>query len=215
MNTPPKPDNCTCPIHQDRRRILRYALAAGGLLWLPADAHASTIKRLEGMVAINGRKALPDTPVRPGDVIETGEDGRIAFVVGKDAYLLRSNTRLKLEADTDNNALIGSLRVFTGALIAAFGRGRRRQIVTPTLTAGIRGTGIYLEASAEESYFCLCYGEVDIGQPGGPTSLFTAGHHAGKRSTLQGIQDAPMINHSDVENIFVESLVGRKPDFFR
>ena len=37
---------------------------------------------------------------------------------------------------------VSLLRLLTGAVASVWGRGSSRQIVTPTLTAGIRGTGV-------------------------------------------------------------------------
>ena len=43
---------------------------------------------------------------------------------------------------------------------SVWGPGSRRQIVAPTLTAGIRGTGVYTEVTPDQrSYFCNCYGD--------------------------------------------------------
>ena len=56
--------------------------------------------------------------------------------------------------------------LLTGAVASVWGRGTSRQIVTPTLTAGIRGTGVYTEVFPQQnfrSYFCNCYGTVEMG----------------------------------------------------
>ena len=46
-------------------------------------------------------------------------------------------------------------------MLAVFGKSKH-QINTPTATIGIRGTGVYLEASPDLTYFCNCYGITDI-----------------------------------------------------
>ena len=41
--------------------------------------------------------------------------------------------------------IVSLLRMLTGAVISVWGKGTSRRIVTPTVTAGIRGTGVYTE----------------------------------------------------------------------
>jgi len=54
------------------------------------------------------------------------------------------------------------LKLVTGALGAVFGVGRARRIVAANVTAGIRGTGVYLETRGDGTYFCACWGTVDL-----------------------------------------------------
>ena len=61
------------------------------------------------------------------------------------------------------------LRLLSGAVASVWSKGADRQLVTPTLTAGIRGTGVYAEGVAQQdfrSYFCNCYGSVDLNAGG-------------------------------------------------
>jgi len=54
-------------------------------------------------------------------------------------------------------------------------------MLTATTTAGIRGTGIYVEASPERTYFCTCYGTVEIeDQHRTEKRLVVSGYHAPK-----------------------------------
>src|SRR4051812_16186558 len=82
-----------------------------------------------------------------GQRLRTGADGRIVFSLGGDAYFLRSNSELRLDAWRPRDAVIDLLRLVTGALGATLARGMRRTLVAPTATIGIRGTGIYLSAT--------------------------------------------------------------------
>ena len=93
---------------------------------------------------------------------------QLIFVVGKDAFILRSNGQLTLSpndiSEPESNvksALVNSLRLVTGKLLSVFGKSRH-SISTPTATIGIRGTGVYVEADPEESYVCTCYGTTVI-----------------------------------------------------
>jgi hypothetical protein len=63
--------------------------------------------------------------------------------------MVRQNTRMTVERGATLNA-VSVLRMVTGAVASVWGRGSSRQIVTPTLTAGIRGTGVYTEVFRPE-----------------------------------------------------------------
>ena len=98
------------------------------------------------------------------------------------------------------------LRLLTGAVASVWGRGTSRQIVTPTLTAGIRGTGVYTEVFPQQgyrSYFCNCYGAVDMAA-GGDRALSRADYHQsfwGEAEPKNGryLTPAKAINHTDEE----------------
>src|SRR5688572_2045477 len=129
--------------------LLRHALAAGAI--------PPGVARLRGDVRINGKLAQAGMEVKPGDVITTGRDAEVVFVVGRDAYLARANTRVELNGDAARLILQG-LRVVTGALLSVFEPGREKRVQTMTATIGIRGTGAYVEIEGIRTYVCTCYG---------------------------------------------------------
>ena len=207
-----------------RREWLKRALLGGAVLPLllrdavAARKQSSGLVRMHGEVLINGIAARNGTPVRPGDSVITGAASSAVFVVGRDAFLLREGSEL---LTAGNRALIGSLRLVTGKLLSVFGRGPRR-ISTQTATIGIRGTGIYIEAEAERTYVCTCYGVVDMqanNMPEARETVHTTHHDAPRYIYAHGempikmIEVAPVINHDDAELIMLEALVGRKPPF--
>ena len=112
--------------------------------------------------------------------------------------------------------LVGGLRLLTGKMLAVFGKSKH-QINTPTATIGIRGTGVYLEASPDLTYFCNCYGITDIKGINDAHFVETIDskyHDLPKYITQKGeIKSAPFINHTDEELMLVESLVGRTTPF--
>jgi hypothetical protein len=119
------------------------------------------------------------------------------------------------------SVLTGSLRLVTGKLLSVFGRGPR-SITTPTGTIGIRGTGIYIEAEAERTYVCTCYGVADLQASNMPEARETVSttHHDAPRyiyargeTPIKMIEQASVINHTDAELTMLEALVGRKPPF--
>ncbi len=186
-----------------------------------------SIYNLDGVVKVNGVAADINTPITASDTIETGDKSYVIFVVGKDAFILRSNSSLTLEPEAAQNttekakdALVNTLRLVTGKLLSVFGKTRHR-IKTPTATIGIRGTGVYVESETERSYVCTCYGTTDISAVNDSSSSETivSEHHDAPRyvyaSGDQGqlIEPAPFKNHDDEELLLIEELVGRRPPF--
>ena len=207
-----------------RREWLKRALLGGAIVplllrdALAARTPSSGVIMSRGEVLINGSAAKTGSLVTPGDSVVTATGGAAVFVVGKDAFLLRENSELRTAG---SGMLIASLRLVTGKLLSVFGRGRR-SIATPTATIGIRGTGIYLEAEAERTYACACYGVVDLqasNMPAARETVKTTHHEAPRYIYAHGempikmIEAAPVKNHGDAELIMLEALVGREPPF--
>ncbi len=209
-----------------RRRLLQ-ALAAAGLTvpaairmalaqQMPRDNTPGTqgMRDLTGDVRVNGRRAVIDTPVMPGDRVTTGRNAMAMFVVGQDAFLVRGATRVELSG---TDALISMARVLTGRLLSVFATGHPRRILTPSATIGIRGTGGYIEAQRGRTYFCLCYGAADIASANGSaTDSYMTTHHESPRyiygdRRADAIVPANVANHTDDELIMLEALVGRRP----
>lgn len=194
------------------------ALGAGSLLVLPRVASAGDISSVKGSIRVNGRSADAKTPVLPGDTVETGPDSRIVFTLNEDAFLLRGDSVLRLEKKTQLDTVISGLRLLSGALAVVFGKGPKK-IYSRTLTAGIRGTGIYLESKPEVTYFCTCYGSAELLAGTDRTSqdreLINSSRHVSRyvyRDAQNGgsrIVSAPTINHTDEEMAMLEGLVGR------
>jgi hypothetical protein len=214
-----------------RRRFLKGAVLAGGAIWADPGRLAWAMgkanvpqgfREIVGRVTLNGRPAREGDLVRPGDVVATGPDARATFVAGTDAYLLRAGARLEIpDAEMgDGNHVLMRIRLTAGRLMGVFG-GEGRLVETPTAVAGIRGTGLYVEAEAERAYICACYGIVRVraaASPGIERTVQTRHHEQplyvfGRGGAEDWIVDAPMKNHSDAELRMLEGLVNRKPPF--
>jgi len=201
-----------------RRRLLLSALGTGTSLPLALRAVLAQSKQgvrtAKGELRINGKAVEPGNPVRPGDVVATGEGALASFVVGQDAFLMRQNSRAEL---MDSGALLTALRLVTGKLLGVFGSGGERRLVTATATIGIRGTGAYIEAEPTRTYFCLCYGTAEVSATvGGARDSYSTRHHESPRyiygdGRRRSIVRADVANHTDSELIMLESLVGRTP----
>ena len=202
-----------CPLH--RRRFLTASAALGAAVLIPGGVHAADVRDLAGSVKVNGKPATRKTRVRPGDVVETGPKSKVVFVIGQDAFLLREQSRLNLgKSKAGKEAVISGLRLLTGALLAVFENGPRT-IETAAATAGIRGTGVYIEASPTETYFCTCYGEVELRDKARTVrKLVVSGYHTPNMIFAQMVggkmmAPAEVKNHTDAELIMLEKLVGR------
>jgi hypothetical protein len=116
--------------------------------------------------------------------------------------------------------LISGLRMLTGKLLTV-SRHSPMQVHTVTATIGIRGTGFYVEADPEQTYFCTCYGTTDVVASADPNSKTTvvSTHHSRPLYIVKGqsqgnnIRNAPFINHTDQELTLIEALVGRTTPF--
>lgn len=205
---------------KSRRDFLLQSAACGAALLLPATSHAGKVHELDGDVRVNGRLASRANEIRALDIIKTGPGGRLVLVMGKDAFLIRANSEVEILGKPKALLLTG-LRMLTGALLGVFGKGASRQLLTATATAGIRGTGIYIEASAERTYFCTCYGTVEIDdQHRTEKRLVVSGYHApniihAEMTDGKMMEKAEFINHTDEELVMLEKLVGRVPPFVR
>ncbi len=201
-----------------RRQTLQAAaswVALGGF----TAAHAqqrSNIVELEGDALLNGQRLRPQMVVQTGDQIETGPNAKLLFVVGNSAFHVRQNTRLTVERGSSLN-VVSLLRLLTGAVVSVWGKGSARRIVTPTLTAGIRGTGVYTEVRPQQdfrSYFCNCYGTVDLTTTSESTTSVADYHEAywmDRRGNGEvSMTPAKAINHTDEELEFLAGLVNQR-----
>lgn len=199
-----------------------FSLPAVSMGKIPRElTPGKSIYKLNGKVTIDKTLATLDTPITPHSVIETGSNSNIIFVVGKDAFIMRSNSRLELDG---GELIITGLRLITGKLLSVFGRRKKEErlgIKTVVATIGIRGTGMYLEAEPEQTYVCTCYGEADLASINDDQSKETVitKHHDAPRYILakaqigKSIRQAPVINHTDDELELIETLVGRSVPF--
>src|SRR5882672_778236 len=199
------------------RRHFLTSFAA--LLPLPAAAQApwGVVHELVGDVTLNDFPLTRQSALQAGQTIRTGTDGRVWFSIGADAYFLRPNSRLRLEASKPREPVIDFLRLVTGALGATFARGMRRTLIAPTATIGIRGTGIYLSAAPDAAYLCTCFGATDIATvpPGATQSVSVATEFHQARRIQRDIVAAPFEGHTNEEIARLEALVGRPGPFAR
>lgn len=202
-----------------QRRSFLKAAAAWTAMGGFAAAHAqqrSNIVDYTGDATINGDRLLRERTIQTGDSIETGPNSNLIFVLGNSSFQVRQNSRFTVERGP-TLFTVSVLRMLTGGVAAVFGKGANRQVVTPTLTAGIRGTGIYTEVFPQQSfrsYFCNCYGTIDMGAGTDRTVSQSSYHQSfwGEVEPKDGkfLTAANAINHTDEELENLAKLVGQQ-----
>ena len=221
-------------------RALSAGWLAGGAGWsLPALAgifgklpgklpEGRSIFELKGDVQVNGKPATAQTLITPSDRVTTGANSYVIAAVGANAFILRDRSTLDLGG---GNPVKTVMRLVTGKLLGVFGKlGGRESLSlrTPIATIGIRGTGVYAESDPDKTYLCTCYGTTELvaaadyegkGKAQPEQTEVTAKHHDAPKYILaqpdsgKRIIAAPFINHTDLELMTLEALVGRKVPF--
>jgi hypothetical protein len=201
-----------------RREVLKAAAAWVAMGGLPAALaqQRSNIVQLTGDATINGTRLSPQQQIQTGDEIQTGPGSNLIFVIGNASFQVRQNSRLAVERGNTLNA-VSLLRLLTGAVASVWGKGVDRSIVMPTLTAGIRGTGVYSEIFADQgdrNYFCNCYGTVDM-NAGNDRQVSQADYHQAfwaDATARDGkfLSPARALNHSDEELEFLAGLIEQR-----
>ena len=181
-----------------------------------------SIHQVSGDVRVNGVAATLATPINPGDVVETFEKSFVIFVVEKDAFIPRSNSKMTLPSrqPAAPSAITTAYVLDRGKALSVLAS-RRTNIATPTAQIGVRGTGVYIESEPDRSYVCICYGVSDLSTPDDPglSETIVSEHHTAPRyiladkSASQRIVPAPFKNHDDQELLLIETLVGRSTPY--
>lgn len=205
------------------RQLARLGLLTGSSLtfWIQDVLALGSLKtpsglyQIEGEVYVNGQVASAGMPIGAGDVVQTGPNALAVYVMAQDAFLQRDNSTVQIGLDASKIFL----QVVSGKLLSVFGKGDKT-LRTPAANLGIRGTACYIEATAEQVYFCLCYGRAEVSPLANPSQITTieTSHHdhpvmITQHSDVLAMADAQVINHTDAELIMLEALVWRRPPF--
>jgi hypothetical protein len=201
-----------------RRDVIKAAAAwtaMGGLATVQAQQRSNVVQQI-GDALLNGQRLLPGQTIQTGDQIQTGPDSSLIFALGNASFLVRQNSMMTVERGTTLNA-VSLLRIVTGAVASVWNKGGSRSIITPTLTAGIRGTGVYAEIFQNQNgrtYFCNCYGTVDL-NAAGSKMVSQADYHQSffaDATPKDGTRLSPAdyLNHTDAEQEFLAELIGQR-----
>lgn len=201
----------------------RRSFLAAAALWTASGGFASAwaqqrgnVVELLGEARVNGARLRPDQTIQTGDEVATGPDTTLVFVIGNASFKMRQNSRMSVDRG-GSLSVVSVLRLLSGGVVSAWGRGNNRQIVTPTMTAGIRGTGVYTEIfgqDAARSYFCNCYGTVEVAS-GRDQATSQAQYHQSFWADAQPrngrfLSPAPALNHGDEELEALARLIGQR-----
>jgi len=207
-----------------RRQVLSWGgkLSLFGLGACSAEfAQGGEALKIKGQVKVDGQRASSQQQIRPGQELSVSPGGSAAFAVGNDAFILKGRERgASLEIEGKGSA-VDQLRLISGGLVASFGKGAERKIITTSATIGIRGTGCYVESQLNRSYICYCYGRFAFSSRDDDSvrENFEASYHDAGRFMLRWprprIVSAGGLGHDDNDLILAEGLVGRKPPFVK
>jgi len=166
-----------------------------------------------GDVLVNGKKLTKSTVIKIGDFIETKKNSKIKFNIGPNAFLAKGKSKFKLE----DNKGVKTLNVLSGGVLAVFKKGDgKHAIKTPNMTAGIRGTGVFVNFDEEKkkAYFCTCYGETHL-HTHKEEARYSADHHNMVWVKEDGSvkPEVKMVGHNDDDLRELEAFVGRIPEF--
>ena len=151
-------------------------------------------------------------------VIIESDSNELKFKVGQDAFMLRPHSKIELSHD---GTFTKTLKLIGGGVMGVFGGGEKT-IETKTFTAGIRGTGIYLQEYAPDAvYSCLCYGVGEYKNPTTNELLFSLNsiYHDKPvqivKTTAQKVEYevSKLVNHNDDELRYLERLCQREVPF--
>ncbi len=157
---------------------------------------------IKGKLKINGKKAKLDDKVSYGDKLKTSKKSKAAIqVAGKNILMMYAKTKLTYKIKKGD----GLLYVPQGALAAviknraAVGEFR---IKTPTTTAGVRGTTLFVKSlkKKKRSYTCVCNGKITIKSAKGEKVVEAAHHQAywySKKGDKLKIKQVGMVDHDD------------------
>ena len=200
---------------RDTLKAVAAWVAMGGLPVAMAQQR-SNIVELSGDALLNGARLQAGQTIQTGDQLQTGPGARLLFAMGNASFLVRQNTTMTVERGASLTA-VSFLRLVTGAVASVWGKGSSRVIVTPTLTAGIRGTGVYAEVQPEQAsrtYFCNCYGSVDLTAGAGKAQSTSEYHQSfwsetGPQGASQ-LRPAGYLNHTDEELEMLAALINQR-----
>ncbi len=121
-----------------------------------------TIIRFKGTVLLDGAPILSNQVVKVGQILEAvGEKSycQVRFSGGT-SFLVR-NGKVRLEEFSSKASVLSLIK---GTIFNAVNKNSQREfrIVTDKASMAVRGTTFYVENTEEQTYLCVCEGEVEF-----------------------------------------------------
>jgi len=197
--------------------LLAASIYAGGNKETKILNFKGNIDYLEGNVSLNNTPAEFGSEVRTGDIIKTGSNSSCDIVFNKGNILhMESDTILQINWNKSTlNLKEGSIASVFNKLNKVIGVNEQFQIITPTATAGIRGTSFYIKVEDEfNTYICTCNGSLILSGNGIDNFASTSKHHKAYRFTKSGnkvqVKSAGLLYHDDPLMNSVADVIGVK-----
>lgn len=188
----------------------------------PMARSTARVEYVEGDVRIDGDPAEFGQRVSFGALIQTADDGYVDIVF-EEGNILRIDPDSVVQLSLGRR--IRRVQLRSGQL-AAVAEGLRRDsherrliLETPTTVAGVRGTLFFARVeSADSTYVCTCYGELEMEGPGFDPFSVSSVHHAARRFTRAtngsvGVVEAPLLYHDDDDMSALAAKVGITVDW--
>ncbi len=161
------------------------------------------ISFVSGTVLLNGKDAQPGDFVKFGDVIETKARSSCAIIIDSQNIIGMREESLLVYKIKKDAALIELKNGFLGIIIKNKKNIPDFKVATPTVTASVRGTVLFMGTEAPNStYTCICNGIIHYHATGrSKAERHAAAHHKGISYTEKAglVLDSPagLKYHSD------------------
>lgn len=130
------------------------------------------IIRSKGTVLLDGVPIIPNQVVKVGQILEAvGEKSYCQVSLSGGTSILVRNGKVRLEEDSSKASVIALLR---GTIFNAVKKNSKKEfrIVTDKASMAVRGTLFYVENTEQQTYLCVCDGEVAFsGDKRGPLAV--------------------------------------------
>ena len=172
----------------------------------PSALVTGVVEYYDGEVTVNDQPVEFGMKVPFGAVVTTGPESYCEIVFDrKNVFRIQESTIAEIKLAPVNP----EITIKKGAFAALFNKlealtsDEPFKVRTQTATAGVRGTAFYVKVLDDNNtYICICNGELDVEVPGAKDSeLIAAGHHNSYYyRNIDGViktEPAPMLYHDD------------------
>lgn len=164
-------------------KLLLLVICAALSACLPKEGERipAKISFVSGTVLLNGKDARPDDFVKFGDVIETKARSSCAIIIDSENIIGMREDSVLVYKIKKESATIDLKNGFLGIIIKNKKNIQDFRVVTPTVTASVRGTVLFLGTETPTStYTCICNGVIHYHAAGRPKAeRHAAAHHKG------------------------------------
>ncbi len=195
--------------------ILTALVYAGGSREKTLIDFSGSIDYLDGEVLLNNNPAEFGSEVRTGDIIETGADSFCDIVFNRgNVFRMEPDTVIQINwIESTLNLKKGSIASVFEKMNKVIGSNEQFQIITPTATAGIRGTAFYIKVEDKfNTYICTCNGSLTLYGKDIDNFISTSAHHKAYRFIKSGndvqVESATLLYHDDPKMNSVAKVIG-------